>query len=407
MRAMARSVLNNMSTVEIVAIFVLGSVALAVGVSIAIRRLFPDIGKGEFEDLASGLRVVYELLFALILAFVIASVLDKFNQAQDTVGRESTALAQMVRSDAAFPTRIQERLDDGIYVYIEAVTHDEWESMKHGARSPEASAALETLYGLYAGYEPHGAAAGEFYGKALDHLDEVATARRERVSLSAAKLPTMLVIMLPIGAILLLILEYRPKLAPRSQAAFMGTLALVLSSTYLLTIVLDYPFSGDVSVDTSPLRSGVLAQFADTTPRAPQPGDRKLPLTAKDLDGVWYSDAYGTLLLRAEGRRVRGAYRIGKGTVNGTFRNGVFRGVWCQSTRKPKDHNAGLVEWRRVRTKDDTIVTGVWGYGYKRLRNGDVKPAGDWGLSKLKRDKADDLKRRLDTDPPSRYCRAR
>ncbi|MEY2513419.1 MAG: hypothetical protein QOJ89_777, partial [bacterium] len=203
---MARSVLNNMSTVEIVAIFVLGSVALAVGVSIAIRRLFPDIGKGEFEDLASGLRVVYELLFALILAFVIASVLDKFNQAQDTVGRESTALAQMVRSDAAFPTRIQERLDDGIYVYIEAVTHDEWESMKHGARSPEASAALETLYGLYAGYEPHGAAAGEFYGKALDHLDEVATARRERVSLSAAKLPTMLVIMLPIGAILLLIL---------------------------------------------------------------------------------------------------------------------------------------------------------------------------------------------------------
>jgi hypothetical protein len=280
--------------------------------------------------------------------------------------------------------------------------------MKHGRRSPEAGAALETLYGLYASYEPRGSAAGEFYGQALDHLDELATARRERIALSAAKLPTMLVIMLPIGAILLLILEYRPKLAPRSQAAFMGTLALVLSSTYLLTIVLDYPFSGDVSVSTDVLHSGILAQFADTTPRSPQPGDVLLPLTAKDLDGVWFSDAYGTLALRAEGRRVRGAYRIGKGTVNGTFSKGAFRGVWCQSTRKLRDYNAGLVEWRRIRTKDgDTIVTGVWGYGYERLPDGDVKPAGDWGLSKLKRDKAEDLERRLDVYPASRYCRAR
>ena len=406
---MARSVLNNLSTVEIVAIFVLGSVALAIGVAITIRRLFPNIGKGEFEDLASGLRVVYELMFALILAFVIASVLDKFNDAESTVGEESTALAQMVRGNAAFPARVQERFDSGIGVYIEAVTHDEWKTMQQGRRSPEAGAALETLYGLYRNYEPRGATASEFYGQALDHLDEISTARRERVALSAAELPTMLVIMLPIGAILLLVLEYRPKLAPRSQAAFMGTLALVLSSTYLLTIVLDYPFSGDVSVSTDALHSGVLAQFADTTPRAQQDGDTQLPLTAKDLDGVWFSDAYGTLLLRAEGRRVRGAYRIGKGTVNGTVsRSGVFRGVWCQSTREPRDFNAGLVEWRRIRTKDgDTIVTGVWGYGYKRLRGGAIKPAGDWGLQKLKRDRAADLQRRLDTDPSSRYCRAR
>ena len=404
---MARAVLNNLSTVEIVAIFVLGSVALAIGVSITIRRLFPDIGKGEFEDLASGLRVVYELMFALILAFVIASVLDKFNDAESTVGQESTALAQMVRGNAAFPARVQERFDAGIGVYIEAVTHDEWETMKQGRRSPEAGAALETLYGLYVSYEPRGTTQSEFYGQALDHLDELATARRERVALSAAELPTMLVIMLPIGAILLLVLEYRPKLAPRSQAAFMGTLALVLSSTYLLTIVLDYPFSGDVSVSTDALHSGILAQFADTTPRTAQPGDVQLPTTAKDLDGVWFSDAYGTLLLRAEGRRLRGAYRIGKGTVNGTFSKGVFRGVWCQGTRKPRDFNAGLVEWRRVRTKDgDTIVTGVWGYGYKRLPNGKIKPAGDWGLAQLKRDEAEDLERRLDTDPPSRYCRA-
>jgi hypothetical protein len=48
----------------------------------------------------------------------------------------------------------------------------------------------------------------EFYSQALGHLDEVATARRERLNISMAKLPTVLVLMLPSGPALLLLLEY-------------------------------------------------------------------------------------------------------------------------------------------------------------------------------------------------------
>jgi hypothetical protein len=102
----------------------------------------------------------------------------------------------------------------------------------------------------------------EFYSQALGHLDEVATARRERLNISMAKLPTVLVLMLPSGPALLLLLEYRPRLMPRSQMIFMGTLALVVSSTYLLTIVLDDPFSGDVSVSNEPLKSGRLRRWS-------------------------------------------------------------------------------------------------------------------------------------------------
>jgi hypothetical protein len=402
----ARSLLNHWSTVEIVAVFVIGSVVLAIAVSIAIRRLIPDIAERQFEDIASGLRVVYELLFALILAFVIASVLDKFNEADNTVGREATALAQMVRNDAAFPTGEQTVIDDSIKAYIDAVVNNEWKTMKEGRASPEAASALETMYGLYASFEPRGESARVFYNQAIDHLDEVATARRERLALSTAKLPTILVIMLPIGVILLLMLEYRPKLSPRSQAGFMGTLALVLSSTYLLTIVLDYPFSGDVSVGTDELRSGTLASFEPTVARAQQPGDVQLRLTPKGLSGVWHADAYGTVVLAQRGREVRGAYRIGKGTVRGTVSRGVFHGVWCESSRRPPD-DAGLVEWRLIRTDDgDRLIAGTWSLGYARRPNGSFKSAGSWDLSRLRVDRAYDLVRRLDDDPPSRYCHA-
>ncbi|MEA2138569.1 MAG: hypothetical protein QOG56_1719, partial [Solirubrobacteraceae bacterium] len=57
---MARDLLNTLSTVQIVAIFVFGSVLLAISLATTIRKLVPDIAERQFEELASGLRVVYE-----------------------------------------------------------------------------------------------------------------------------------------------------------------------------------------------------------------------------------------------------------------------------------------------------------------------------------------------------------
>jgi len=185
----------------------------------------------------------------------------------------------------------------------------------------------------------------------------------------------------------------------------------VLSSTYLLTIVLDYPFSGDVSVSKAPLTQGVLAGVVGTEEREQQPGDRQVPLTAKDLDGVWSSDTYGTVVLRAEGNAVRGVYRIANGTVRGTVKNGVFRVLWCEGTRKPSSSgepaDAGLVEWKLVKTADGgEIVAGTWSSGYRLNADGSFKPDGSWDLERLRLEKAPDLQRRLDEDPAQRYCHA-
>lgn len=405
---MIRDVLNALTTFEIVLIFVGGSIVLAIAIPIVIRKLVPDIGERQFEELASGLRVVYELLFALILAFVIASVLGKFDTADNVVDSEATSLALMLRANRAFPPQVEARLNAGMGDYINALVDDEWEQMRHGQRSREARAALDSMYALYQGYQPAAGVPDKFYDQALSQLATVAASRRERLSLSETGLPTILVLMLPLGAILLLILEYRPKLAPLSQAGFMGALALVLSSTYLLTILLDYPFSGDVSVSSSPLNTGALAYFATTPPREAQDGDTALKLTPRTLVGVWASDEDGTIVLRRSGGELRGAYRFGDGTLRGEVgRDGVFRGVWCENSRRVSRQDAGLVEWRLVRTRSgERIVTGTWGYGYRRRRDGTFKPAGGWDLTRLERDKAQDLQRRVRRSPASSYCHA-
>ena len=413
MPRVTRSLVNSLSTAEIMLVFVLGSVVVAVGLAIGIRTLIPDIAERQFEDMMDGLRVVYELLFALLLAFVVASVLDRFNQAEGTVQQEASALSAMLRDNLAFPADTQTLLRRSMGAYVNATIGPEWQTMRAGAASPEAAGAIESLYAVYRSYTPANATQTQFYQEALAHLDEVAAARRQRLTLSSEQLPSVLLLMLPIGVLLLLVVEYRPRLGPRSQTAFMGTLALIVSSSYVLTIVLDYPFSGDVAVTNEPLHSGPLASLTQTFPRAPQPGDRPVPVTARALVGVWTSEAYGTVLLARRGNELVGDYRALQGTITGTVTpSGIFRGVWCEApTRAPgattQTSHAGLVEWRLVDTRSDgPVLAGVWSSGYAHRPDGSFAPAGSWDMRKLKVDQALDLAQRLTTDPPSWYCHA-
>ena len=59
-----------------------GMVLFTIAGVLLARRVFPTRADTQFEQVADSLRVVYELIFALILAFVIAAVLDEMGNAE-------------------------------------------------------------------------------------------------------------------------------------------------------------------------------------------------------------------------------------------------------------------------------------------------------------------------------------
>ena len=250
--------------------------------------------------------------------------------------------------------------------YVEAVANDEWETMKDGESSPQASAALEAMHSEYHTVEPKGASETETYSQALDNLNAVGAMRRERLNIAAADLPTILRVLVVIGVFLLLVLEYRPELSRLGGLVFMGTLAMVVTSAFLLTVILNYPFAGQVSVSNAPLKEDNLARFwSEELAYRPQPGDESQPLTAQRLEGVYNSDAYGTLVLNCydeggrhavrdceEGdTRLRGVYRYHDGTIIGEIEDGVFEGWWTEGPdRNATTDDSGQVDcgsWRR------------------------------------------------------------
>jgi hypothetical protein len=406
---LARSILNSLSTIEIVVLSLGGMVLFTVVGVLLARRIFPARANTQFEQVADSLRVVYELIFALILAFVIAAVLDEMSNAESIVASEATTIGELVRANDALPQDIQAHLDDAVDAYVKAVANHEWESMKDGEPSPEAAAALESMHAEYQEVEPKGAAQTETFSQALDNLTEVGSMRRERLNIAAADLPTMLRVLVVVGVFLLLVLEYRPELTRVGGLVFMGTLAMVVTSAFLLTVVLNYPFAGQVSVSNAPLKEDNLARFwSEELAYRPGPGDEEQPLTAERLEGIYNSDAYGTLVLRCHDdgglhkvrdcergdRRMRGVYRYHEGTLTGEVVDGIFRGWWSQAPgRNRSTTDSGRVELRLWETSDGPLIAGDWSYGY-----GEFEPG--WDLEEIGGLTPHDLARRLD-DPSS------
>lgn len=392
---MERAILNHFSTPAIIVMFVGGTVVLTLAGVLLARRFFPDLGEGPFADVADGLRVVYELIFALILAFVIAAVLDTLGDAEATVATEATQIAQLQRQNDAFGDADKLRLDAALEDYVHALVEQEWKTMKNGEESAVATAALETVYVEYREVKPRGAVQQETFSLAVSKLDEIAKERRNRLNIAAADLPTMLRALVAIGIVLLLVLEYRPQLSTGASLAFMGALAAIVTGAYLLTLVLNYPFAGDVSVSNDPLKRDRLAAFWDQELAYREAdGDRRVPLEPDQLRGTWKSSAFGTLVMRCynvgdKPRRVAprecragddwyGAYRSHDGVVTGRLgRDGVFRGWWrekptrianrkvagARAAPQPTVFNGGAFAWRGVRRSGETLIVGCWIYG--------------------------------------------
>ncbi|MGH3821987.1 MAG: DUF4239 domain-containing protein, partial [Pseudonocardiaceae bacterium] len=343
-------------------------------------------------------------LYTVVLALVITDLSGNFSAASSLVSSEASALAGLTRAADAFPDSARESVRSAAGEYVHAVVDDEWSTLRRGESSPRAFAALEGLYATMHNFEPQTPVEQAFYTSSVDDLHTITLNRRQRVQQSQDSLSPLLRVLLVAGGVVFIILAYPASVRRlRTRMIIVGGAAAFVSFAYLLTIVLDYPYAGEISVDTAPYKTGALALYwiDETQPRPLDPGTFER-LSAQDLIGVWNSDSsFGEAVFRQVGDEIRGTYRYDKGTVIGTLApDGVFRGWWCEEGSRKPFKDAGEIEWRLLKIPQDgpIIIDGRWRYGA-------TEPfRGGWDLTKLQgKTEPPDLAARF--DDTSSFCR--
>ncbi len=362
---MFRWLLNHTSTLGLLLLIVGGTTSLVVVATFFVRRALPNLAQTRHEPTSTAIKSVFALLYGLIFALSISTLSSASNSANATTSLEATNLALLTRSTRAFSPATQQLLRNALGEYDLSVVNDDFPAMKTGIGSPRTAAELDNLYGVYQYLQDKGGPEGALAASSLPKLDLVVTNRRARLAIAQQGLPGLLRALLVLGVVLLIVLSLPTKMWNRGiQMLVMGSIAAFLSFAFSLTVLLDYPFSGSVSVSPAVFKEGALSNWWLAQPQ-PVPTNDARPLSNSDLVGLWNSDTrWGDILFREVGGEIRATYRRNNGTIVGNLSaDGVFRGWWCEAPGRQAPKTAGEVEFRLLKGDNPKRLWGLRFYG--------------------------------------------
>lgn len=215
------------------------------------------------NEIAGFKYAVLGVLYAVLLAFAIIVVWQKFSEAEASVVQEAGAATTIYRLSQGMGEKPAADIRAAVTTYLEAAIADDWPAMDRGAPSASASArkALDAIYATLLQSGVAQSAGNPVLSEILYQLDQMTQARRARLIAAEGAVPGVIWFVLFGGAVITIMFTFFfGTLNLRVQIMMTGLLAMVIFGELLAIIAIDRPFTGPVKVEPTPLIH-VLADF--------------------------------------------------------------------------------------------------------------------------------------------------
>ncbi|MET7391782.1 hypothetical protein ACFYPT_42290 [Streptomyces sp. NPDC005529] len=255
--------LNNLSSAALAALVVGGIVFLSLLGDMLCRRWFPSTSRGTHNDMVAVVLSLFGAIYGVLLAFVIVNLWTQMQEADTTVASEATAVAQIVHDSQALPPAPRKRINTAVDQYVHAVAEKQWPLMRDGhADYGRTATEVDNISRALQSFVPTDPRQQIFLEHAVNSLGDVVDSRRHRITQSSQQLPVLLEALVFGGALVILPLTFLyGRDDRRLEVIFVGSVSSLLGLTLLLVVVLDRPFSGDISISPDVFKDGILAQF--------------------------------------------------------------------------------------------------------------------------------------------------
>jgi Protein of unknown function (DUF4239) len=201
------------------------------------------------------------VIYAVLLAFAVIVVWEKFSDAEAAVVQGAGASATIYRlAVGPDPGMIATRAALGSYLTL-AIDRD-WPSMANETGSHDVTKALDALYAAALRQTDNGLTRPAVLTEMFRQLDKLTQARRIRLHLAAGIVPGVLWLVLFCGALMTVGFTFFFGTRNLSAQVMMtGILAALVFMGLLVIVSIDHPFTGPAHVGSEPLRA-VLEDFA-------------------------------------------------------------------------------------------------------------------------------------------------
>ncbi|WP_434448210.1 DUF4239 domain-containing protein [Lentzea sp. E54] len=240
-------------------LWVLGAAVIS-AVLVVITRRFGSEEVGE-KNLGAGGSVfsIVAGLHAVLVAFILISLFDSANSAEEQVQKEANSLVAVNWASDSLPEPAKSKVDGLIRDYVSTVVEDEWPRMREGENvDNQGWVTLNQLRDTIATAAPDGDWQEDRKTEAANQLWEVYQARQERLDAAGNGVNPVVWLALLIGTGLSLLFPY---LFGGPTLTSQLLITITLSSTLVLLLFAIYqlqnPFSGGVLIPSDAFSSAL------------------------------------------------------------------------------------------------------------------------------------------------------
>lgn len=231
------------------------AVLLAVGGHYVVRAIMPTHQRKLHNDVAGPIFATVGVIYAVLLAFMVVIVWQNFDTARNDAAREANYLADIYRDSGALAPGFRNSLTPALQSYVSGILRDEWPLLAKGERSERVQAEQGKLWALLAGYQPRTENEKIFFTELVGKFNLAAEYRRLRILNAHAGIhPVLWFVLISGGLITIAFTFFFGTENFGAQLWMSGLLATLIALALLTIMMLDYPFSGDVSIKPDTFR---------------------------------------------------------------------------------------------------------------------------------------------------------
>ena len=194
------------------------------------------------------------VIYAVLLAFSVIAVWEKFNEGEIAVEQEagaSSALFQYIEGKEPAASAVHAALVN----YLRLAIERDWPAMGTESESPDVKQALNATYEAALALNQTDTRTTADMTEIFTQLDNVTTARRTRLHLATGLVPSVIWIALFAGAALTVgfTLFFGSKNL-FAQLSMTGILSVLVTLGLVVMVTIDYPFTGPIHIQPDPLQ---------------------------------------------------------------------------------------------------------------------------------------------------------
>ncbi|MBB5917462.1 fumarate reductase subunit D [Nocardia transvalensis] len=204
----------------------------------------------EHNDVAGSVFQGIGGLYAVLLAFIVVNEWNSLQEASTNTFAEANDLGALYWDARALPPDLGRDLEATTKQYARVVIDQEWPLLGDGGYSPRATELVYRMRDEINALPADSPRAQSVFEHALTKVNDLESARRERLSENGHNVSATLWVALAVGAVVTVGFTFLFGL-PRfwSHLMIAGSLATLVALALILILMLDQPFAGVMAVE--------------------------------------------------------------------------------------------------------------------------------------------------------------